>query len=120
MSNSTQVIVCQRCGRGSTATGAYHDFLARRGARVKIPVQCMACFLKAGPLPKEEGKVKWFNPGKRYGFITTEEGPDVFLHQEQTLDGEERNPRTGQVVRFHLHQSLKGPRAWNVEVAEQG
>jgi cold shock CspA family protein len=43
----------------------------------------------------------------------------VFLHQEQMVDGEGRNPREGQAVRFHLHQSLKGPEAWNVELAEE-
>lgn len=120
MSNSNQSVVCQRCGRGLAMTDAYHDFLAWRGVNVKIPIQCMACFLKAGPLPREQGKVKWFNSRKRYGFITTEEGQDVFLHQEQILGGEERNPHTGRVVRFHMHQSLKGPEAWNVELAEEG
>ena len=116
MSNSNQSVVCQRCGRGFAMTDAYHDYLARRGVRVKVPIQCMSCFLRAGPLPKEQGKIKWFDPRKRYGFIATGEDQDVFLHQQQVLGDEESKLHEGQVVRFHLHQSLKGPEAWNVEV----
>jgi cold shock CspA family protein len=59
------------------------------------------------------------SPRKRDGFITTKDDHDVFLHQEQMVDGEWRNPREGQVARFHLHQSLEGPEAWNVELAEE-
>ena len=47
---------------------------------------------------------------------TTKEGQDVFLHQEQILDGEGRKLRDGQAVRFHV---FPGPEAWNVKVAEE-
>lgn len=116
MSNSTQSVVCQRCGRGFVMTDAYLDFLQRRGVKVKVPMQCMACFLKGGPLLKELGAIKWFDTRKRYGFVATEEGQDIFIHQKQILDGQHDIPREGQAVRFHVHQSLKGPEAWNVEL----
>jgi cold shock CspA family protein len=119
MSNSTNSLVCQRCGRGFMLTTAYHDFLARRGVKVKVPMHCMTCFLKVGPLPKQWGKVKWFDSRKRYGFIAAEGDQDVFLHQEQILGCEEDKLHEGQMVRFHVHQSLKGPEAWNVELAEE-
>lgn len=116
MSNSPQAVVCQRCGRGFVATTTYLDFLARRGMQVKVPVSCMTCLLRTGPLPKRQGEVRWFNPRKRYGFIADQEGQDVFLHQKQILAGNSDALQEGQVVRFHLHHSPKGPEAWNVEV----
>lgn len=116
MSNSTQSVVCQRCGRGYVMTDAYLNFLQRRGVRVKVPIQCMACFLKGGPLLKELGEIKWFDSRKRYGFVATEEGQEIFVHQNQILGDQHNLPRQGQAVRFHVHQSLKGPEAWNVEL----
>lgn len=117
MTSATQSVVCQRCGRGFVVTATYYDFLARRGARVKVPVSCMTCFLKTGPLPKQLGEVKWFNPRKRYGFIANQEGKDIFLHQQQILEDADSNPGEGQTVRFHLRYSEKGPEAVNVELA---
>ena len=71
MAEQLQTIVCQRCGRGFILTDNYCKLRARRGAAVVEPVLCPNCFLKKGPLPKERGKVKWFNPHKHYGFIVT-------------------------------------------------
>lgn len=116
MSETSRSIVCQRCGRGFVLTPSYRDFLSRRGVKVKVPMLCMTCFLKAGPLPKQEGEVKWFNPRKRYGFIVTEEGRDIFVHQQQILAGKGNAPHEGQAVRFHLQHSPKGPEAVNVEL----
>jgi CspA family cold shock protein len=67
-------------------------------------------------MPKRQGEVKWFNTHKRYGFIVSQEGRDVFLHQKQILAGNRKVLQEGQAVRFHLHFSPKGPEAWNVEL----
>jgi CspA family cold shock protein len=72
--------------------------------------------LEAGPLPKERGEVKWFSSRKHYGFITIEEDEDVFFHQQQVLDDPEVTPQKGQLARFHMRHSPKGPEALNVEV----
>jgi CspA family cold shock protein len=74
----------------------------------------MTCFLKAGPWPKQRGEVKWFNPRKRYGFIVSEEGQDLFVHEEQILAG--NKPEEGQMVKYHFYRSPKGPEALNVEL----
>ena len=105
MSNQPQATVCQRCGRAFVLTTAYCDFLARRGTKVKVPVLCMACFLRAGPWPKQQGQVKWFSSRKRYGFIVTGEG-------------QETQPQEGQEVLFHAHDTAKGPEALNVELVQ--
>jgi CspA family cold shock protein len=100
-------------------TRTYRDFLARRGVKVAMPVQCMTCFLKAGPLPKQRGAVKWFSPRRRYGFITTGEGEEVFFHQNELLESNGNVPQEGQIAQFHLRYSVKGVEAMNVELVSE-
>ena len=116
MLNQPQSMVCRRCGRGFALTSNHRDFLARRGVKVRIPLLCMTCFLKAGPLPKQQGKVKWFSSRKHYGFIIAGEDQEIFLHQQQILDRQGKVPHEGQTVRFHVRYSAKGPEALNVEL----
>ncbi len=116
MSSVPQSVVCQRCGRGFVVTASYREFLGRRGIQVKVPVICMTCFLRTGPVPKRQGEIKWFNPRKQYGFIADREGQEVFLHRTQLLEDNGSTLLEGQAVRFHHHYSHKGPEAWNVEL----
>jgi CspA family cold shock protein len=118
MSDRLEVVICQRCGRGFIVTANYCNMRARRGAEVVIPVLCPTCFLKKGPLPKERGKVKWFNPRKHYGFIVTEQGDEVFFHQRQVLTGDREEVHEGEAARFHVRGTAKGPEAVNVELVE--
>lgn len=65
-----------------------------------------------------EGKVKWFDPKKGYGFIQRDEGDDVFVHFS-SIDGEGfRSLREGQKVTFEIVESDKGPQASNVKPIE--
>ena len=116
MGGELEVVVCQRCGRGFVLTVTYRDFLMRWGREVIVPVLCPTCFTKTGPLPKEQGEVKWFSSRKHYGFITMEEDKDVFFHQQQLIQDVQAGLQKGQSVRFHMRHSLKGPEAVNVEV----
>jgi CspA family cold shock protein len=116
MSDQLEVLVCQRCGRGFVLTSTYLDLLARRGVQVYQPVSCPTCFVRKGPLPKQRGKVKCFDPRKHYGFITTGEGEDIFFHQRQILGEGNGEAHEGQAARFHVGYSPKGPEALNVEM----
>ncbi len=60
------------------------------------------------------GAVKWFSPEKGYGFITPEEGPDVFVHFSAIEGAGYRNLEEGQKVEFEVTQGQKGPQATNV------
>lgn len=62
------------------------------------------------------GTVKWFSNEKGYGFISREEGDDVFVHYSAiTADGF-RTLQEGQQVEFTIEESPKGPQAANVEL----
>ena len=62
------------------------------------------------------GTVKWFNGGKGYGFISREEGPDVFVHFSAIQGDGFRNLEEGQNVEFNVEQGQKGLQATNVTV----
>lgn len=62
-----------------------------------------------------KGTVKWFNATKGYGFLSTEEGEDVFVHYSALEDtGEFRTLNEGQEVEFDITEGDKGPQASNV------
>ena len=60
------------------------------------------------------GTVKWFNPDKGYGFITREDGPDVFVHFSAIQGEGYRNLDENQQVEFEVTEGPKGPQAANV------
>lgn len=62
-----------------------------------------------------KGKVKWFNAEKGYGFISSEDGKDVFVHYSQILQEGYKSLEEGQVVEFEAVESQKGLQARNVE-----
>ncbi|WP_029165684.1 MULTISPECIES: cold-shock protein [Aminiphilus] len=61
-----------------------------------------------------QGTVKWFNETKGYGFITTDEGKDVFVHYSAILGDGFKTLAEGQKVSFEVTQGQKGPQAVNV------
>ena len=60
------------------------------------------------------GTVKWFNPEKGFGFITREDGPDVFVHYSAIEGAGYRNLEEGQKVEFEVTKGQKGDQAANV------
>lgn len=61
-----------------------------------------------------QGKVKWFNDAKGFGFIQREEGPDVFVHYTAIQGEGFRSLSEGQVVEFEILEGPKGLQASNV------
>ena len=60
------------------------------------------------------GTVKWFNGNKGYGFISRDEGPDVFVHYTAINAEGYRNLTEGQMVEFTIENGPKGLQAANV------
>ena len=62
-----------------------------------------------------KGTVKWFNAAKGFGFISTENGEDVFVHYSALEEnGEFRTLDEGQAVEFEIVEGAKGPQASGV------
>lgn len=64
--------------------------------------------------PREQGKVKWFNATKGFGFITREQGDDVFVHYRSIRGEGHRTLREGQRVDFVVMKGEKGLQAEDV------
>jgi len=62
----------------------------------------------------ETGTVKWFNDSKGFGFITRENGGDVFVHYGDIQVNGFKSLTEGQSVQFDVVESPKGPKAANV------
>lgn len=61
-----------------------------------------------------KGAVKWFNESKGFGFITTDEGSDVFVHFSSISGDGFKTLAEGDAVSFDIEKGPKGPRAINV------
>lgn len=78
------------------------------------PDRCPMCRRLAPAGGRQRGVVKWYSRGKGYGFITTTEGADVFLHKSAL--GEGQAPGAGQLVEFALTHGPRGVQAEEIEI----
>ncbi|MBV7362876.1 cold-shock protein [Actinomycetaceae bacterium TAE3-ERU4] len=63
------------------------------------------------------GKVKWFDPSKGFGYITGEDGVDVFMHASTLPEGV-TTLRTGTKVEYSFAESRRGPQVLSLSVLE--
>ena len=61
---------------------------------------------------QQQGRVKWFNERKGYGFIAQESGEDLFVHFSQVQGN---YLKEGEIVEFEIGEGRKGPCAVNVQ-----
>jgi cold shock protein len=64
----------------------------------------------------EQGTVKWFNDAKGFGFISRQNGEDVFVHFSAIQSNGFRSLQEGQAVSFEVKRGPKGWQAENVQV----
>lgn len=63
----------------------------------------------------QNGTVKWFNAEKGYGFISLEDGEDIFVHYSAIQEEGFKTLEEGQEVLFEVVEGERGPQAVNVE-----
>ncbi|HJN02707.1 MAG: cold-shock protein [Nitrospinota bacterium] len=68
---------------------------------------------------RETGTVKWFNGSKGYGFISRDEGNDIFVHFSAIGGDGYRSLEEGQKVEFVVTEGQKGPQAQDVTVVPE-
>ncbi len=68
---------------------------------------------------RTRGTVKWFNGDKGYGFITPDEGPDLFVHYSEIQGSGYRSLEEGSKVEFEITDGKKGKQASSVTVVEE-
>jgi len=61
-----------------------------------------------------QGKVKWFNDQKGFGFITADDGREIFVHHSGIVADGFRSLPEGAAVEFEIEKGEKGPRATKV------
>ena len=64
----------------------------------------------------QNGIVKWFNSAKGYGFITSQNGEDLFVHFKSILSEGYKTLNEGDKVEFEVEQGPKGSQATKVKV----
>ena len=62
-----------------------------------------------------EGTVKWFNDSKGFGFISQDDGPDVFAHYSAISGEGFKSLAEGDRVSFDINDGPKGPQAANIQ-----
>ncbi|MBN7796302.1 cold shock domain-containing protein [Parahaliea mediterranea] len=67
---------------------------------------------------RAQGKVKWFNVSKGFGFIVKDDGDEIFVHFRSIRGDGRRSLRDGQRVAFDVANSTKGPQAEDVVVLD--
>src|SRR5262245_49301673 len=107
----------RKCGPGPGHEQAAHPADDRRRGPATLHVRMRACtYEMQGSKALATGSVKWFNAEKGYGFISREDGPDVFVHFSAIQGTGYRSLEEGQAVEFDVGPGRKGEEAQNVRV----
>jgi CspA family cold shock protein len=126
-------VVCERCGKRFIFRVEDQRRQARRGEEITPPTLCPACRSASGSAQTaerkaedetvfgegpHEGRVKWYDTQKGYGFIVHSSGEEIFFHRTGLAPDEIPDFADGTRVTFLVEQTSKGPQAVHVERME--
>lgn len=114
-----KILRCVRCRASFVFTVDEQRLMASKGPVVE-PRLCPACRAKGSTSTKITGRVKWFDERRGYGFITRDDGGDVFVHYTGMEGGGFRTLYEGQKVEFEVEVTPRGPRAVKVVKLSEG
>lgn len=69
---------------------------------------------------RKDGEVSWFNEQKGFGFITAQDGTDVFVHYTEVVRDGFQTLEAGEMVTFELADEEAGPKAMDVRLKADG
>ena len=82
----------------------------------KLQIEFGGTSLNEGTKQMEQGTVKWFNDAKGFGFLSRQNGEDVFVHFSAIKTNGFRSLQVGQAVTFNVVKGPKGFQAEDVQV----
>jgi CspA family cold shock protein len=100
MSSKDETLYCERCGISFLWTSEERSRAAMVAAR---PLLCPGCRHLLPQEGQERGLVRWYNRRKRYGFISCQDGADIFVHGSSLRNT--RLLREGDLVEFEIDTS---------------
>jgi CspA family cold shock protein len=121
MSFRDTLVTCQQCGKQFIFTVERQRQMSERGLEVVVPDLCEACTQRVRYGGKLHGRIKWFSLDKGWGFITQDDGSDIFVHRDGiSLSDEGVLPplEEGQEVLYQVIDTPKGAQAVKVTLYE--
>lgn len=91
--------------------------LSGKTGTAKVPTHCAGCRVLMPGQGRERGIVKWYNPRKRFGFITREDGTEIFAHGSKIKNA--KRLKDGLLVEYGSAESKQGSTATDIQVLEQ-
>ena len=113
MQFTDRILRCVGCGADFLFTIEEQRELVSRGLTPRRRF-CQACRSSGEMGLGCEGRVKWFDERKGYGFIEWDEGEDVFVHYSSIHDQRFRTLKEGEKVRFRVAKDARGLQALDV------
>ncbi len=107
-----EILYCARCGI-SFLWSQEEQKWAQEGP---APTLCPGCRHLLPAEGRERGQVKWYDPRKRFGFLTRAGQPDLYVHRSALPSS--RPLRPGDLVEFRVQQTERGLAAFDVMLVE--
>jgi len=119
MTYRDQLLTCTACGKQFVYRVEEQRSQVEAGFEPEIPEKCENCREKRELGPGlHAGVVKWYRDDKHFGFITVQDGGDVFFHRSGVASDQEQVFQEGASVWFEVTTTDRGPQAINVHLRE--